>query len=457
MGSRSNSKRRLSRRRVLKAGATALGGGSAALLAGAPRTEAQAAQAPAVLAGTQTGRRFRGLVRHDGTLDVQEMRLRPIDPRQVVIRSQAVAPCYTIVRGALGTNPVKRAEVPNHCGFGVVEAVGAMVKRVQVGDRVVVAGTSQCGQCYQCLHGRSDYCQFTFFSNAPGVEPFPPFAEFLDGTPVYAQAGIGGMSEIMTAFEEYCVPVFTDLPAAQLTLLGDQLASGFAAGHADMHVQPGSDVVVFGAGPVGLGAVQAGRVMGAGQVIAIDPIRYRREFALKVGATTTLDPAAEGDGIVERVRELCRGANDRRFAGGVSWGRAANAVMARGADFVVEAAGVQAFPPKVEPQPDPTNVKTVQQAWDCTRMGGHVMLMGFTLQPVSFPGAALALLGRTIHPGQQGGLHVMRDIPRYVKLIERGVIDAASVITKRYTLDESRQAVQDTADRTIITGVIEFT
>ena len=79
-----------------------------------------------------------------------------------------------------------------------------------------------------------------------------------DGTPVYAQAGIGGMSEIMTAFEEYCVPVFTDLPAAQLTLLGDQLASGFAAGHADMHFEPGSDVVVFGAGPVGLGAVQAG-------------------------------------------------------------------------------------------------------------------------------------------------------------------------------------------------------
>jgi len=448
----SSNGRRLSRRHVLKSGAAALGGG-AALLTGEPESTAQA---PAVATGSQTGRTFKGLVRHANTLDIQEMRLLPIDARQVVIRSLAVAPCYTIVRGALGTNSIRRAEVPNHCGFGVVEAVGAQVRRVQVGDRVVVAGTSQCGQCYQCLQGRPDYCQFTFFSNAPGVEPFPPFAQFLDGTPVYAQAGIGGMSEIMTAFEEYCVPVFTDLPPVQLTLLGDQLASGFAAGHADMHFQPGSDVVVFGAGPVGLGAVQAGRVMGAGQVIAVDPIKYRREFALKLGATTTLDPVAEGDGIVERVRELCRGANDRRFAGGVTWGRAANAAPARGADFVVEAAGLQAFPPKVEAQPDPTNVKTVQQAWDCTRMGGHVMLMGFTLQPVSFPGASLALFGRTIHPGQQGGLHVMRDIPRYVKLIEKGKIDATSVITKKYSFAESRQAVQDTADRTIITGVIEF-
>ena len=456
MDNRSSRRRRLTRRDVLKSGATALGGG-AAMLTGAPAADALGAQAPAVLTGTQTGRTFKGLVRHSNTLDIQDMRLLATDPRQVVIRSTAVAPCYTIVRGALSTNTIQRAEVPNHCGFGVVEAVGAQVRRVQVGDRVVVAGTSQCGQCYQCLQGRPDYCQFTFFSNAPGVEPFPPFAQLLDGTPVYAQAGIGGMSEVMTAFEEYCVPVFTDLPAAQLTLLGDQLASGFAAGHADMHFQPGSDVVVFGAGPVGLGAVQAGRVMGAGQVIVVDPIKYRREFALKMGATTTLDPVAEGDGIVERVRELCRGANDRRFAGGVSWGRAGNAAMSRGADFVVEAAGFQSVPPKVEAQPDPTNVKTVLHAWDSTRAGGHVMLMGFTLQPVPFPGASLALLGRTIHPGQQGGLHVMRDIPRYVKLIERGVIDATSVITKRYTLAESRQAVQDTGDRTIITGVIEFT
>ena len=444
---------RVSRRRVLKTGATALGGGALALGAGA----AAQAQAPAIGTGTQTGRTFRGLVRHAATLDVQEMRLLPIDPRQVVIRSLAVAPCYTIVRGALAANAIQRAEVPNHCGFGVVEAVGAMVKRVQVGDRVVVAGTSQCGQCYQCLHGRPDYCQFTFFSNAPGVEPFAPFAQLRDGTPVYAQAGIGGMSEIMTAFEEYCVPVFTDLPAAQLTLLGDQLASGFAAGHAEMVFQPGSDVVVFGAGPVGLGAVQAARVMGAGQVIVVDPIRYRREFALKMGATTTLDANAEGDGIVERIRELCRGPNDRRFAGGTTWGRAGNAAMSRGADFVVEAAGLEALPPKTERQPDPTNVKTVLQAWDCTRAGGHVMLMGFTLQPVPFPGVSLALLGRTLHPGQQGGLHVMRDIPRYVKLIEKGRIDAASVITKRYTLDQARQSVQDTADRTIITGVVEFT
>src|SRR5262245_46036672 len=104
MATGSNGRRRVTRRQLLKTGATALGGG-AALLRGGSAPDAQAAQAPAIVTGTQTGRTFRGLVRHDATLDVQEMRLLPIDSRQVVIRSTAVAPCYTIVRGALGTNP----------------------------------------------------------------------------------------------------------------------------------------------------------------------------------------------------------------------------------------------------------------------------------------------------------------------------------------------------------------
>src|SRR5690349_21187727 len=321
----------VSRRAVIRRGAAAVAGGAAALAG-----QSAAGQAPAITTGTQTGRSFRGFVRHGTGASVETLRLRAIDPRQVVVRSLATAPCYTSTRGALGTNNTPRATIPNHAGFGVVEAIGALVKRVQVGDRVIVAGTSQCGQCYQCLHGRPDYCQYTF-----GGDVFPAFADMTDGTPVYAEAGIGSFSEIMAIFEEYCVPVFSDLPAQELTLLGDQLASGFAAGHSLMRFEAGSDVCVFGCGPVGIGAVQAGRVAGAAQVIAIDPVKYRREFALKMGATTVLDPNVEGDGLVEKVRELTKGPTNRKFAGGMYWGGGLNA-MARGADFTVEAAGLLA-------------------------------------------------------------------------------------------------------------------
>jgi S-(hydroxymethyl)glutathione dehydrogenase / alcohol dehydrogenase len=439
---------RLTRRSLLKNGATVLAGASA-LAAGEAAAQSQA---PAVQTNAQTGRRFRGFVRHGTGIGLEDLRLKPIQPRQVVVRVEAAAPCYTSVRGALGTNQARRAQIPNHCGQGVVEAVGPDVRRVQRGDRVVIAGTSQCGACYQCLHGRPDYCQFT-----SGGDDFPAFAEMTDGTPVYAEAGIGGFAELMVVFEEYCVPVFTDVPPSELCLLGDQLTSGFAAGTSLVKFEPGSDVVVFGAGPVGVGAIQAGRVMSAAQVIVVEPIKYRRDFALTMGATAVLDPNALGTNIVEHVREMCKGPTDRRFAGGVSWVKSPFSMQSRGADFVVEAAGFQAMQPRFETQPDPTNVSTVRYAWDCTRMGGHTMLMGFTLQEVPFPGPALALLGRTIHPGQQGGLHMMRDIPRFVKLIEKGKLDAKSMITKTYTVNEIRQAWQDCGERAIITGVVLFT
>jgi S-(hydroxymethyl)glutathione dehydrogenase/alcohol dehydrogenase len=425
--------RRVSRRNLLKSGGAAF------------------AVAPAMQFGTNSGRTFRAFVRHGTSAGIETLRLRPVGPRQVLIRSEATAPCYTIAAGALATTPAQQVQVPNHCGFGIVEDVGAQVLRVRKGDRVIVAGTSQCGQCYQCLHGSPEYCQFTF-----GGEAWSPYADMSDGTPVFAAGGIGGLAELMVAQEDFCCPVFTDVPAAQLTLLGDQLTSGFCAGFSRMRFEPGSSVVVFGAGPVGVGVVQAGRVLGAAQIIAVDPVRYRRDFALKMGATTVLDPVAEGAGLVERIRELTKAPTDRKLSGGHSYATTGFAANARGADFAVEAAGVQTLPPKVEPSPDPTGVSAVKQAWECTRMGGHVMLMGIVRGEVSFPGVALALLGRTIHPGQQGGLHMMRDIPRLVTLIEKGRLDAASMITRTYRIADTRQAIQDCADRTVMTSVVLY-
>src|SRR5262249_62142153 len=128
---------------------------------------------------------------------------------------------------------------------------------------------------------------------------------------------------------------------------------------------------VFGSGPVGVGAIRAGRVMSATQVIVVEPIKYRRDFAMKMGATAVLDPNVEGANIVERIREMCKGPNDRRFSGGMSWVKSPFSAQSRGADFVVEAAGFQAMPPKFGTQPDPTNGTTGRYPGDCTRIGGH--------------------------------------------------------------------------------------
>ncbi len=398
----------------------------------------------------QTGRRFRAFVRHGTGTSVEDMRLLPIQPREVVIRTQASAVCYTITGQVLGTNNAQRWQIPNHSGMGVVEEIGPQVKRVQVGDRVIIPGTPQCGQCYQCLQGRSDWCQFL------STNPAHPIAVTADGTQVYEGAMLGGLSEIMVVTEEYCCPVFTEVPSAELCMLGDTVGTGLAAGHNLVAIQPGDDVVVLGAGPVGLGAIQSARIAGATQIISVEPIKTRREMALKVGATLALDPNVEGMGLVNKIHDLCKGPTDRRFAGGRAPVNDPFAVPS-GPDVTIEAVGGDSFPPKVEVGPDPTGILSLQQAYDMTRGGGHIVTLGFGQRGnVSFPASSFANRGRTFHAGQQGGLNMLRDLPRYVKLIEKGLLDVKSLVTATYPLERTREAVQAVADRTQLGAVIVF-
>jgi S-(hydroxymethyl)glutathione dehydrogenase/alcohol dehydrogenase len=403
------------------------------------------------MTNAQAGRRFKAFLRIGTGTRVEELKLLPIQEREVVVRSEASAVCYTITGGALGTNNVQRPSIPNHSGMGVVEAIGPGVKRVRVGDRVIVPGTPQCGVCYMCLQGRSDWCQFL------GTSPARPMAETLDGTPIVESAALGGLSELMVVTEEYCCPVFTQVPGAELCLLGDTVGTGLAAGHNLAPIEPGTDCVVIGAGPVGMGAIQAARIKGAAQVIVSEPIKYRRDIAMKVGATMVLDPNAEGAGLVQKIQNLCKGPTDRRFAGGRTWSPADYQVaVPLGPDTVIEAVGGDYFPPKVEAGPDPTGILHLQQAFQFTRGGGHIIMLGFSRGNVTFPAAAFQNRGRTFYSGQQGGLNMLRDLPRYVRLIEKGEIDMKAMITRTYSLDQTREAVQAVADRTVLGAVVTF-
>ena len=459
---------RQSRRSVLKQGAAAVGAIGAGIIPAGAQT---AAQAPAVATGAQAGRRFRALLGNAATGTVEELRLTTLGAKHVLVRTEASAPCYTMVLNGIGGTPAvprpaapanpapnpnaapPRPGIANHTFVGVVEAVGSSVSRVQRGDRVIVGVTSYCGVCFQCLRGRADMCQFTF-----AIANFPPFAERADGTPVGAQLGIGGLSELNVVLEEYTCPVFTDVPAAQLALLGDTAATGIASTMSLVQVEPGSDVVILGAGAIGNPAVQAARAMGAAQVIAVEPIGHRRELALKLGATTALDPNAEGNGLVEKIREMCKGPTDRLYAGGRGWATTPRQGDNRGADYTIEAVGRTGDRPRVEQPPDPTGILPMQQAWQMTRRGGSLMYLGFgQVGTVSYPASDFANRGRNVYAGQQGGLNMMRDLPRIVRMVERGQIDLKSLVTSSWRLDQVRQALQVLSDRTEMCPVVVFT
>ena len=131
----------LSRREILALGAT----GAAAIAS----TAAAQQGAPAISAGSVAGMPFRAYVRHGSEGTVEDLRLRDIGPTQVLVRTRGSCGCYTVTTSVLGDFPLDTPTIPNHSGMGVVEAVGSQVRRVQVGDRVLVSGTPWCGQCHQ--------------------------------------------------------------------------------------------------------------------------------------------------------------------------------------------------------------------------------------------------------------------------------------------------------------------
>lgn len=471
--------RKLSRRGLLKRSAAAAAGG-AALATQADSLFAQS-NAPAVV----TSRRFRGWISR-GTgparTTLQELTLRPISGRQVLVRTEATNLCYSNTGVVLGlpqnfgpppaapagaaAGPAAAASPPvppafrrlnemaliqGHGGVGVVEAVGTEVRRVQAGDRVCVSGTPQCGSCYQCLRGRSDMCQFL---GRQGPDDLVPIADLRDGTPVYANSHIGGLAELMATFEEWVVPVFTKADAAQLGMVCSCVSvAGLGATTSQVLalVEPGSTVAVVGCGPLGLSAIQGARMSGASTIIAIEPIRTRREVALKVGATHVLDPNVEVQNLVEKVRELSRGPNTRLWAGGRDSG---GLLGGAGADFVIEAVGADQAPPKLEAGPDPTGILPMRQAYEMCAPGGHIVTTSLPRGVISLPAVFFSIGGRTHHAGQAGGASPMRDIPRFVEMLDKGQYDAKSLATTIVPIERMREAYEEVVYRTTVTAIM---
>jgi S-(hydroxymethyl)glutathione dehydrogenase/alcohol dehydrogenase len=427
-------------------------------------------QAPAVV----TARRFRGWVTRGGGTNrttLQELTLRPVSGRQIVVRAEATNLCYSNVGAVLGlqanlalpaagATPAAprgggqgggRALIQGHGGVGIVEAVGSEVRRVQVGDRVCVSGTPQCGNCYQCLRGRADMCQFL---GRQGPNDLFAIADMQDGTAVYANSLIGGLAEVMVTNEEWVVPIFTKAAAADLGMVCSCVSvAGLGATTSPTLalVQPASIVAVVGCGPLGLSAIQGARIAGASTIIAIDPISKRREVALKVGATHALDPASNRNDIVQRVRALSSGPNNRLWSGGRDSG---GLLGGAGADFVIEAAGADAVTPRVEPSPDPTGILALQTAYDMCAPGGHIVTTSLPRGNITLSAVTFAIGGKTHHAGQAGGANPMRDIPRMVELLDKKQYDAKSLATTVVPLQGMIDAYEQVAYRTTVTAIM---
>ena len=288
-----------------------------------------------------------------------------------------------------------------HAAMGEVLEVGEGVDHIKAGQRVIVPGTSECGVCFYCSIGRPDQCSETF--DRDGI--WPHVADRHNGEPVSAAGNVGGYAEVMNVTATQVFPVETDLPDQWLSLLGCGITTGLGSVFNIAQVAPGSSVAVVGCGHLGLWMVQAARLAKARTIIALDPIAYRREMAGTLGATHTVDPSAEDP--VAAVQALTGG---------------------RGADYVLEAA---------------TLASAQTQALLLSRRAGRVVLTSIERgdATVTFPQVALAVQSREVISAQNGKVRMRHDLPRFIRMMEDGLVTPEPIITSEYTLDQINDAL----------------
>jgi len=409
---------------------------------GQPYDATLAAQVEAERQATSrtAGTKFKAMVRHGTSLTMETLTLKPLHPMQVAIRNQAVQNCYSGVFQLNTMQMQNNAMVTGHGGVGIIIDVGSAVKRVKVGDQVILSATPNCGVCGNCLAGRGDSCS----TRLPALVS----ATMADNTPVFMTAapmGPAGHSEILISDEAWVVPVFTKVAPAEVSILGCPGAVGLGMATCRFPVEAGSDVSVWGLGPMGIGVVQGARIQGAKTIIGIDPIRYRRELALKLGATQVLDPNEfKGNDLVAKVRELTPdiAPAGRRYVG----------EHPAGPLYGFEATAPTNYPLAAGIEAPPQGADVFQQLYTSVRNGGYIHMAGVVRS------SAGALVGnKVVVAGNFPGINVLRDLPRFVNMIERGQFDAKSMIGKMFKPDQIKESVEAAGGRSVITAVVDFT
>jgi S-(hydroxymethyl)glutathione dehydrogenase / alcohol dehydrogenase len=335
-------------------------------------------------------------------------------PGRVLIKTGAAPFCSTDCvnwRGELSKIP---PTVLGHAAMGEVLEVGVGVDHIEVGDRVIVPGTSECGVCFYCSIGRPDQCSETF--DRGGI--WPHVADRRNGEPVSAAGNVGGYAEVMNVTATQVFPVATDLPDQWLSLLGCGITTGLGSVFNIAQVAPGSSVAIVGCGHLGLWMVQAARLANARTIIALDPIDWRRDLAGALGATHIVDPSAEDP--VAAVQKLTGG---------------------RGADYVLEAA---------------TLASAQTQALLLSRRAGRVVLTSIERgdATVTFPQVALAVQSREVISAQNGRVRMRHDLPRFIRMMEDGLVTPEPIITREYALDQINDALDASMDKRDLSGVI---
>jgi NDMA-dependent alcohol dehydrogenase len=363
----------------------------------------------------------RAAVLWDGAKEWQVEDIDLDGPKQgeVLVQMAAAGLCHSDEHLITGDMPAGLPIVGGHEGSGVVMEVGPAVLGLEPGDHVSMSFIPSCGKCRMCSTGHQNLCDTGAMLLA---------GRMLDGTSrvrakgqeLNIMAAVGTFAAHTVVSEMSLIKVEPDLPLPQVALVSCGVATGWGSAVNRAEVKPGDIVVVVGVGGIGANAVQGARMAGARMVFAVDPLEFKREQAMTLGATHTAASMADVEPI---VREL-------------SWGQMA--------DKVILTPGVM-YGDLLGP------------AMSLTGKGGTCVVTAvapFMQMDVQLSLFDLAMMNKEIKGTIFGSLNPRADIPKLLGLYREGQLKLDELITNRYPLDEINEGYRAMRDGENIRGVI---
>jgi S-(hydroxymethyl)glutathione dehydrogenase/alcohol dehydrogenase len=343
-------------------------------------------------------------------------------PEDLILRVTSTAICGSDLHIYNGFFPQKRPLVLGHEFMGIVEEVGTGVTTLRRGDRVVIPFPIACGSCFFCSNALPGHCER---SNPEKYGPEGGTTEGKGGglfgyTDLYGGYQ-GGQAQLVRVPFANAGPrkVPAELNDEELLFLTDIFPTGYSA--IDWaQLKGGETVAVFGCGPVGLMAMKAAWLKGAGRVIGVDPLPYRLETAKRVARAEVIQAKDSHDtGPIEMIRAMTQG---------------------RGADVCVDAVGLEADRTLFEKlgnlvHMQAGSINALKAAISAVRRGGTVTVVGvYGLPYDNFPLGQIFDKGLTLRTGQAP---VHRYIDELIRLVVERAIKLDDIITHRLPLQEA--------------------
>ncbi len=346
-------------------------------------------------------------------LVIEDIHLAAPGMGEVEVTLDAVAICHSDISYSEGAWGGDLPAVYGHEAAGVVTAIGPGAGGFAVGDAVVATLIRACGSCPSCASGKPTICETPYDGTKGPITT-------VDGGALHQAMACGAFAEKIVVDHRQMVKIPHSMGRDVACLLSCGVITGVGAVVNAARLRAGQDVVVIGAGGVGLNAIQGARIAGARRIVAVDMTQEKLDIAREFGAT---------HGVLASEKS--------------PWRASYKALGGRGADAVLVTVGA---------------IPAYEQATRYLGRGGKAILIGMphSGQRASYEPVMMAAIGQGLIGSKMGDTVIQRDIPWMIDLYQQGRLKLDELISGRWSLDQINEAIADTRSGSAKRNVILF-